>query len=128
MEKPKRITDLESELEERGYRRITGCKAELRDDYEYYKAFYYPINDDGERMLKYQIFFEFWDFTKYGRADITPENGFSVSICIMPESCRGEVGRRDLQLSVDWWDKVDKIEDLAENYYEFITKYDEKID
>ena len=105
----------EKRLGEAGYKRITVCKATEKDDYEYYKAF-----RDGERV-KYQIFFEFWDFGKYG-VDDSP---IRISVTVLPDSITGRVGRRDLKLSVNWVEKIDKIESLAAEFYELVTKFDE---
>jgi len=116
----KEIQTFESKLEERGYRKIKSAKAELTDDYEWYKAFYGSENEDYP--IKYQIFFCFWDFTKYREDD--PNFHWSVSIIIIPESCRDQVGRRDLHLSVNWSTNIEKVEICAENFYEFITKID----
>lgn len=112
----------EQGLAERGYKKITQAKSEGRDDYEYYKAFY-KDDEDAEYRLKYQIFFEFWDWTKY-RKDGPPGFEWSVSLCIMPESCENDVGRRDLHICCDWVTNVDKVERVAAEYYDFITKMD----
>lgn len=114
------IKEFESKLEEKEYRKITQCKAEQTDDYEWYKAFY--DYDKDEYHLKYQIFFCFWDFTKYREDD--PNFAWSVSIVIIPESCHDQVGRRDLQLSVDWSTNIEKVETCAEEFYNFIRKID----
>ena len=108
--------NLEAILQSKGYRKIESCKITYNDDYEWYKAFY-----DDEHELLYQIFFEFWDWAKYNRHDVVP---WGVSVTISPESCRNNVGRRDLALSVDWDQDVERIERLAKDFYEFITKHD----
>ena len=107
------IEPFEQLLASKGYRKIYQSKAKSQDTYEWYKAF-----RDSDYELKYQIFFEFWDFTKYG------ENYWGLSICIMPESCKNDVGRRDLELSVDWATNLEKVEKTAEKYYDFITEID----
>ena len=108
------ITGLEKRLEDRGYKKITQCKVEFNDDYEWYKAF---RRSDG--VLKYQIFFKFWCWEKYRAGD-----GWGVSVTIMPESCENNVGRRDLNLSVDWFDDIWKVEHVAMKFYDFITEMD----
>ena len=114
---------LEQELEERGYKKITQCKATENDDFEWYKAFRYPyLNANEEYELKYQLFFQFWDFEKYGYTG--NDGGWSVSIEIMPESCKNNVGRRDVALSVDWSADVDKVEHFAERYYDFLIGFE----
>lgn len=109
----KEIDALVEKLAERGYRKLTTCKSKENDTFEMYKAVYYK---NGE--LKYQIFYEFWDFVKYGAGH------WGVSLTVMPESVRDGVGRRDLELSVDWLENIDKVEYMAEKFYRFITKID----
>ena len=114
------IEKVESKLEKCGYKKITSCKANMDDEYEWFKPFYYPDRDDwGERVIKYQIFFEFWNFDKY-----LPGEGWGISVTIMPDSCEEDVGRRDLELSVDWADDIERVEKVAEKFYEFIREMD----
>ena len=108
------ILAFESKLDARGYKKIKSAKAEFDDDYEWYKTF-----RDDERELEYQIFFCFWNFEKY-----RDTAGWSVSVVIMPESCRNDVGRRDLHLSVSWSTDINKVENCASNFYKFITKFE----
>lgn len=110
----KDITGLEKQLEDKGYKKITQCKAKLNDDYEWYKSFY-----DTEGTIKYQIFFQFWCWEKYRAGE-----GWGVSVSIMPESCINNVGRRDLELSVDWVDDIWRVEKVASRFYDFITEMD----
>lgn len=107
------ITELERTLEAYGYRKIYQAKAHLDDDYEWAKAF---RDDDGE--LRYQTFFQFWNFEKYQAGA-----GWSVSVAILPNSL-DDLGRRDLQLSTNWTTNVDKVQTVAESYYWFIKKMD----
>ena len=116
----KEIQAFESTLQDRGYKKIKSAKAELTDDYEWYKAFYGSGNEDYP--LKYQIFFCFWDFTKY--RDDDPNFAWSVSIVIIPESCHDQVGRRDLHMSVNWSTNIEKVETCAEEFYNLIRKID----
>lgn len=110
------IIDFEEKLEDNGYRKITTCKVKQRDDFEYYKSF----NDKKGNHL-YQIFFEFWDFTKFGDFN---KGGWGLSVSILPESCEDNVGRRDLALSTDWVDDIKRVEYTAERFYKFIRKID----
>lgn len=117
------LKEFEAKLSSAGYKKITSCKATETDDYEYYKAFYRDaanLDEDKDDRLKYQIFFQIWDFEQYFQG-----NGYSVSITIMPESCRNNVGRRDLKLSVDWSTNIERVEKAAEEFYNLlITKID----
>ena len=107
------IEKLEKTLEERGYKQIGCCKVTENDDYEWYKAF---RDENGE--LKYQIFFEIWDFRKYGAEHI------GVSVTVMPDSVKDGVGRRDLKLSVTWTDDIERVEETAEKFYDFVKSID----
>lgn len=107
------IEKLERTLEGRGYKKIASCKVTEEDDYEWYKAF---RDENGD--LKYQIFFEIWDFRKYG------EEHVGVSVTVMPESVKDGVGRRDLKLSVTWTEDVERVEDAAEKFYDFVKSID----
>lgn len=117
------LKEFETKLCSAGYKKITSCKATETDDYEYYKAFYRDaITPDEDRSfrLKYQIFFQVWDFDKYYEG-----NGYSVSVTIMPDSCNNNVGRRDLKLSVDWITDIERVEKAAYEFYNLlITKID----
>lgn len=117
------LKEFEAKLSSVGYKKITSCKATETDDYEYYKAFYRDavnLDEDKEDRLKYQIFFQIWDFEQYMK-----DAGYSVSITIMPESCRNNVGRRDLKLSVDWSTDIERVEKAAEEFYNLlVTKID----
>ena len=108
-----KIDELITALSDRGYRKLYTCKSKEHDTFEMFKAFKYRNGD-----LKYQLFFEFWDFTKYGGPD------WGVSITVIPESCENNVGRRDLELSVDWAFDIDRVEKAAEGFYRFIRKID----
>lgn len=117
------LKEFEAKLSSVGYKKITSCKATETDDYEYYKAFYRDavnLDEDKEDRLKYQIFFQIWNFEQYMKGA-----GYSVSITIMPESCRNNVGRRDLKLSVDWSTDIERVEKAAEELYNLlVTKID----
>lgn len=109
-----KINEIAKALEDRGYKKLTdSCKSKEHDDFEYYKAFRYKNGD-----LKYQIFFEFWNFVKYGGKE------WGLSITIAPDSMSHYVGRRDLELSVDWAYDIDRVEKAAEGFYRFIRKVD----
>lgn len=108
------LDNFEKKLIEQGYKKITVAKVTSTDDYEYYKAFY-----DGDE-LKYQIFFEIWNFEKY-----QPDAGYSVSVTVIPDSIRNYVGRRDLKLSTDYCLRINTVEKVASDFYDMIIKTDE---
>ncbi len=112
----KELAQFEEKLVAAGYKKITSAKATPDDEYEYYKAFY--ENKDKERP-KYQIFFEVWDFEKYRYLA-----GYSVSSVIIPDSITEDAGRRDLHLSVDWNDDIEKTEAMAEQFYNFLIDFE----
>ena len=109
----KELKDFEEKLINHGYKKVTCGKVTYNDDYEYYKPFY--DNDN----VKYQIFFEIWNFEKYQMGA-----GFSLSVTILPESCVDNVGRRDLKLSTDYCDNIEIIEYVAYEFYKTIIKID----
>lgn len=109
------LDNFEEKLIEHGYKKITVGKATSTDEYEYYKAFY-----DYDDELKYQIFFEIWNFEKY-----QPNAGYGVSVTIIPDSVRNYVGRRDLKLSTDYCLYVKTVEKVASAFYDMIIKTDE---
>ena len=43
---------------------------------------------------------------------------------VMPESVKDGVGRRDLKLSVTWTEDVERVEDAAEKFYDFVKSID----
>jgi hypothetical protein len=109
------IQKLEKRLEKKGYKKLVrSCKAEDRDDWEWYKAFY-----DKDKECKYQIFFCFWNFEQFQK-----DAGYSVSVIVIPNSTKDYVGRRDLHLSVDWSTNLVRVENCAEQFYAFIRLID----
>ena len=111
------IQSFEKDLESRGYRKITATKATANDEFEWYKPSYCENREEWE--LRYQIFFQFWNFEKYQKG-----LGWSVSVMVMPESTINDVGRRDLELSVDWAMDIDRVERCAEKFYDFVREID----
>ena len=110
------LETLEKTLIERGYKKIKTCLYG-EEDYDVYKAF-----RDEEGELKYQIFYQVWEFERYQRGA-----GYSTSVAIMPDSIIDNVGRRDLELSTDYArsiDGIEKVEKIADAYYRFITETD----
>ena len=116
----KELAQFEEKLVAAGYKKITSAKATPDDEYEYYKAFY-EKEDSAiyEERPKYQIFFEIWDFEKYRYLA-----GYSVSSVIIPDSITEDAGRRDLHLSVDWNDDIEKTEAMAEQFYNFLINFE----
>ena len=107
------LSVFENRLIDKGYKKIYSAKYDPDDDYEYY----IPVRDPETGDLKYQIFFEFWNFEKY-----KTDAGWSVSLTIMPESVSG-LGRRDLNISADWITDIEKVELLAMQFYNFINQF-----
>lgn len=109
----KAMQEFEKMLLDRGYRKWTRC-LHGQEDYDVSRLI---KDDDGEDM--YQIIFRFWDWTKYGRPDITGENEAAIDLVFMP--CFD--GRADLEISscsTEVHLDVDRMEKLAKDYYEFI--------
>ena len=103
--------DFENKLESYGYKKLYAAKSNTNDDFEWYKVF-----RNSKSKLQYQIFFQFWDFSKYGYELNSP---WSISIEIIPDVD----GRQDLELSVDWFKDIERVEKIAEGFYKFIKRY-----
>jgi hypothetical protein len=115
--KKQEMLSFEQKLLSLGYKRWNHCLYGT-EDYDVSK-----VVRDNEGEDKYQIIFRFWDFTKYNVTYLTLEiaerHECSVDLVIMP--CLD--GRADLILSsLD--DKVqldiERMEKLAEDYYDFV--------
>lgn len=107
---------LESKLQERGYKQYYNSKYSDSTAYEYMKSF------EGEDYNEtgYLVIYQVWDFERY-RSGM----GYGVSVVVMPATPI-DSGRRDLLL--DYRDKdlaqIDKIEQIAKNFYDFILEQD----
>ena len=108
----KEAKEFEDKLDLWEYKKITSCRYNSNDSFEWYQTY---RNASGE--ILYQIFFEFWDFTKF---ELSGNNAMGVSITILPES--DENGRRDLTLSVDWVTDIARVERVAANFYKFVKE------
>lgn len=109
----KAMQDFEKMLLGRGYRKWTRSLYET-EDYDISRM----VKDDAGED-KYQIIFRFWDWTKYGRPELSGENEASIDLVVMP--CFD--GRADLEISSCSSEiqlDVERMEKLAEDYYEFI--------
>ena len=109
----KAMQEFEKMLLDRGYRKWTCC-LHGQEDYDVSRLI---KDDEGEDL--YQIIYRFWDWTKYGRPEMTDENEAAIDVVFMPCLDR----RADLEISscltkvhLD----VDRMEKLAKDYYEFI--------
>ena len=109
----KAMQDFEKMLLGRGYRK---WRRDLYGAEDYYVS-RTVSGDFGE--VKYQIIFRFWDWTVYGRPELSGENEASIDLVVMP--CFD--GRADLEISSCSREiqlNVERMEKLAEDYYEFI--------
>ena len=109
------MQEFEQKLLERGYKKSSVFLVS-KEDYDVYRAI-----RDKEGEVIYQIFYRFWDWTKYNPPKLTEEYEASIDLVIMP--CFD--GRADLTISscdsnahLD----IDKMEKLAEEYYQFIIE------
>jgi len=101
------VQKFEAELEEHGYTKITSCKSVSTDEYEWYK----PFRGENDE-IQYQIFFQFWNFGKY--RIVEPEHEWSVSVCVMPDSCR-------FSIEWSWLTDIEKVEKTARGFNDFIA-------
>lgn len=106
--------DLESLLESKGYTCYGQCLS-LNEDYDYAKSFDITYDEDGERNVGYQVLFRFWDWRKYGETGLCE---FSVDVAVLVS----QEHRSDFILAQDAYD-IEKIEQIAEGFYEFCKKY-----
>lgn len=105
------FSKFEKEIKEKGYLKYNGKLS--REDYYYYKAFNRKIDEDGDKYGGYQVFFSIYDFRKYN----APYSQYiGVDITVTP--CDID-GRYDLIISNEI--TVDRAEEIAKQYYEFIT-------
>lgn len=102
------LKDFEELLRKYRYRKITTCKVEVMDDYEWYKVF-----RNAQDETEYQIFFCFWNFGKY-----LPDAGWKISVIIVPN---GD-GRIDLHLSTDWMHDISRVEKCATEFYKTVLR------
>lgn len=103
----------EKEAIERGYRRYTTTSS--TNDYSYFKTI--GRDDDG---YKYMVEYRVWDWRKYiDRDPNLAKKPYSLEVNIMPDS-----GKYDMRLDMLVGDPLvfgfDKIEEIAEGYYQFL--------
>lgn len=110
----KEAKDLESLLESKGYKYYNQCLSS-NEDYAYGKSFDITYDEYGERNIGYQVLFRFWDWRQYGKAGLC-EFGLNVIVLASQEH------RSDLVFTQEEYD-IDKIEQIAEGFYEFCKKY-----
>lgn len=107
---------LESKLQEKGYKQYYNSKYSDNTAYEYMKSFEGEDYDEEGYLVIYQV----WDFERY-----RPGMGYGVSVVVMPETPT-DLGRRDLLLDYRNYQlaQIDKIEQIAKNFYDFILEQD----
>lgn len=110
----KEAKDLESLLESKGYK-YSDKSLTSSEDYAYCKSFDITYDKDGDKHIGYQIAFRFWDWRKYKQTVLFE---FSVDIAVLVS----QEHRSDLILGQEEYD-IEKIEQIAEGFYEFCKKY-----
>lgn len=110
----KEAKDFESLLESKGYKCYNQCLSS-NEDYAYGKSFGITYDEDGDRKVGYQVLFRFWDWRKF---DAIASCEFSVNVAVLVS----QEHRSDLILAQEKYD-IDKIEQIAEGFYEFCKKY-----
>lgn len=110
----KEAKDLESLLESKGYKYYNQCLSS-NEDYDYGKSFDTTYDEDGNKNIGYQVLFRFWDWRKYKQIGEL-EFGVDVAVVVSQEH------RSDLILGQEEYD-IEKIEQIAEGFYEFCKKY-----
>ncbi len=110
----KEVKDLESLLESKGYKHYDKHLTSS-EDYAYCKSFDITYDEYGDRNVGYQVAFRFWDWRKYGKTGLC-EFGLDVIVLASQEH------RSDLVFTQEEYD-IEKIEQIAEGFYEFCKKY-----
>ena len=103
----------EQEAIERGYKKYTTTSS--INEYSYFKT----IGRNGDRC-KYQIEWRIWDFGRF--ADKDPrckEQPYSLDVNILPDSIKHDM-RLDMLIGDPLKLGFDKVESIAEHYYQFI--------
>lgn len=104
---------------ERGYKKYSTTSS--TNDYSYFKT----IGENGDGY-KYMIEWRVWTWHKF--IDIDPhlkENPYSLEVNIMPDSSKYDM-RLDMLIGNPLVFGFDRIEEIAERYYQFWMKEDFK--
>ena len=102
----------EKEAIERGYKRYNTTSS--NNDYSYFKTI--GKDDDG---YKYMIEWRVWSWLKYADRDPSlVDNPYSLEVNIIPDSCRYDM-RLDMLIGEPLVFGFDRIEEIAERYYQF---------
>lgn len=100
---------------ERGYKKYNTTSS--TNDYSYFKTI--GKSDEG---YKYMVEWRVWDWHKYIDRDPTlASRPYSLEVNIMPDSLMYDM-RLDMLIGEPLAFGFDKIESIAERYYQFITK------
>ena len=110
----KETKDLESLLESKGYKHYDKHLTSS-EDYAYCKSYDITYDEYGDKNVGYQVAFRFWDWRKYKQTVLFE---FSVDVAVLVS----QEHRSDLIFSQERYD-IDKIEQIAEGFYEFCKKY-----
>jgi hypothetical protein len=110
------LESFEKSLIEKGYKRMRGhYKAE---DYALWKSFHVTYDEDGDKIIGYQIAFLVYDFGKYERFD--GDKPFSIA-CEFLLGNNKFIDRVDLTASDDKI-TVEFFEKMCEKFYKNICK------
>lgn len=105
----------EKEAIERGYKKYNTTSS--TNDYSYFKTI--GRNDSG---YKYMVEWLVWDWRKYIDRDPTlASRPYSLEVKFIPDSIKNDM-RLDMFIGDPLVFGFDKIESIAEQYYQFITK------
>lgn len=111
----KEYTLWESEAVKRGYKVYYTTSSS--NEYSYFKTI--GKTDDG---YKYMIEWRVWNWHKYADRDSRcKEHPYSLDVNIMPDSCRDGM-RLDMLIGDPIELGFDKVEEVAERYYQFLEK------
>jgi hypothetical protein len=103
----------EKEAIERGYKKYSTTSSS--NDYSYFKT----IGKKGDDY-KYMIEWRVWDWRKYiDRDPSVKDSPYSLEVNILPNSCKYDM-RLDMLIGEPLVFGFDRIEEIADRYYQFI--------
>lgn len=113
--KTKEYMKWEKEAVERGYKKYNTTSS--TNDYSYFKT---VGKEDGR--YKYMIEWRVWSWLKYADRDPSlVDRPYSLEVNIMPDSCKNDM-RLDFLIGEPLKFGFDKIEEIAEHFYQFLVK------
>ena len=99
-------------IEKKGYTLCNAPKTISNESFYYYKGFAYTDDENGNRLVGYQVIFLVWDFREL--PNVPDYDAWGVTPLILTES--HEWSRIDLEITEQNFD-VEKVEQFAHDFY-----------